>query len=51
MKEKRAAIWKRILAVVLTVALLPVGGVQTTRAAETVSIQVEYRQEIGRAHV
>ncbi|MEY8332354.1 CAP domain-containing protein [Lachnospiraceae bacterium 47-T17] len=44
MKEKRAAIWKRILAVVLTVALLPVGGVQTTRAAETVSIQVEYRQ-------
>ena len=44
MKEKRAAIWKRILAVVLTVALLPVWGVQTVKAAEPVSIRVEYKQ-------
>lgn len=49
MKEKRAAIWKRILAVVLTVALLPVGGMQTARAAETVTIQVENRQTDGQA--
>lgn len=43
MKEKRAAIWKRILAVVLTVTLLPVWGVETVKAAE-IRIQVEYKQ-------
>lgn len=44
MKEKRAAIWKRILAVVLTIAMLPVGNIQPVKAAEKVTIQVEYKQ-------
>ena len=49
MKEKRAAIWKRILAVVLTIAMLPVGNIQPVKAEEMVRIQVDIKQSDGPA--
>lgn len=55
MRKKRAVIWKRILAIALTVALLPVWGVQPVKAAGTVGsgngtmvpIQADCRQADG----
>ena len=49
--EKRGRVWRRILAIVLTAALLPLTPLQPARAAgaaETVSIQVTYGQTEAR---
>lgn len=49
--EKRGRVWRRVLAVVLTVALLPIASLQPAKAAgatETVSIQVTYGQTEAR---
>lgn len=49
-EKKRGYGWKRLLAVVLTVALLPIASLQPVKAAntETVSIQVIYGQTQAR---
>ena len=50
--EKRGRVWKRLLAIVLTVALLPLTSLQPAKAVagvtETVSIQVTYGQTQAR---
>lgn len=50
MRRKREyPVWRRLLAVLLAVALLPVTPLQTTKAAESVSIQVTNGQTQARA--